>query len=131
MPPDPAEIRDAQLAAINAERDRRLALGFDYDFGDKRGVHRINTTDQDMKGWNEVTLMAQTALNLGQPETEISIKTGTGRITVTAMEWQSVLMAAAEVRQPLFNASFDLQEAETLPDDIKSDSLWLRPTALK
>ena len=26
---------------VIAERERRLALGFDYDFGDERGVHHI------------------------------------------------------------------------------------------
>ena len=33
---------------VAAERDRRLALGFNYDFGDSRGVHRIGTTLADI-----------------------------------------------------------------------------------
>ena len=122
--PTPEEAHAAKIAAINAERDRRLAAGFDYDFGDARGVHRINTTDADMRGWDEVTKMAQTALNLGQPETEIGIKTGTGRATVTASEWQMILLAVGQHRQPIFNAAFDLRAMEPIPADYAKDKHW-------
>ena len=122
--PTPEEARAAQIAAINTERDRRLAAGFDYDFGDARGVHRINTTDSDMRGWDEVTKMAQTALNLGQPDTEIGIKTGTGRVTVTASEWQMILLAAGMYRQPVFNAAFDLRAMDPIPADYADDKHW-------
>src|SRR5690606_41968408 len=48
-------IRAEFPALVVAERDRRLAMGFDYDFQDERGVHRISTTPADMAGWDEVT----------------------------------------------------------------------------
>ena len=119
-----AENLTERQQAVNAERDRRLAEGFDYDFGDKRGIHRVNTTDKDMRGWDEVTKTAQTAINLGQPETPIGIKTATGRVTVTAMEWQMVLIAAGQHRQPIFNAAFDLRDMDTIPDDVTDPALW-------
>ena len=122
--PTPEEIHAQKLKAIQNERDRRLALGFDYDFGDQRGVHRIGTTDSDMRGWDEVTKMAQTALNLQQPDAEINIKTDTGRETVTALEWQMILFAAGQHRQPIFNAAFDLREADPIPADVTDDALW-------
>ncbi len=40
---------------VISERDRRLSLGFEYDFGNERGVHHIATTPEDMKGWDEVS----------------------------------------------------------------------------
>jgi hypothetical protein len=48
--PDPV----VTVADVVAERARRLALGFLYDFGDARGVHHIGTTLDDMNGWDEV-----------------------------------------------------------------------------
>jgi hypothetical protein len=64
------------IELVAAERERRLAGGFDFDFGGARGVHRIGTTEQDRKGWEEVTTAAQTAILLGDPGFEIAIVPG-------------------------------------------------------
>ena len=115
--PTPAPVPFVFTAQdVNQERDNRLQAGFNYDFGDARGIHRIGTTEADMSGWDEVTKIAQTALNLGQPNYSISIKTDTGRVDVTASEWQMVLLAAGVFRQPIFNAAFDLRELDPIPD---------------
>lgn len=107
-----------------AERDRRLALGFDYDFGDARGVHRVNTTPADMLGWDEVTKLAQALINVGQPKQAITIATGTGLAQVTAMEWQSVLLAAAGLRQLVWSRSFALGAMDPIPADFTDDKYW-------
>jgi len=109
---------------VATERKRRLALGFDYDFADARGVHRIGTTDTDLNGWDEVSQIAQVAINLGQPATEIQIVTDTGPVAVTATEWQSVLLAAGAHRQPLWAASFALQATDPIPADFENDKYW-------
>lgn len=109
---------------VIAERERRLALGFDYDFGDGRGVHRIGTTAADLKGWDEVSKVAQAAINLGAPSTEIAIVTDTGPATVTALEWQMILAAAGAHRQPIWAASFVLQAMSPIPADYTNDSYW-------
>ena len=111
-------------ARVLAERARRLALGFDYDFEDERGVHRIGTTDQDMKGWDEVSKIAQALINLGMGSTPIDIVTDTGPCEVTAMEWQQVLAAAAAFRQPIWANSFELQAMGEIPEDPSDNEYW-------
>lgn len=119
LPAAPLSIND-----VFTERSRRLALGFDYDFGDARGVHRIGTTPEDMIGWNEVTTLAGALIASGAEGTLITIVTDTGVAEVTAEEWQQILIAAANFRQPIWGASFLLQAADPLPDDFRSDSYW-------
>lgn len=109
---------------VTTERERRLALGFDYDFGDSRGVHRIGTTKADLQGWDEVTKAAQAAINLGVPSTSFNIVTDTGAAVVTALEWQSILTAGAQFRQPIWAASFALLAATPIPMDFTMDSHW-------
>lgn len=109
---------------VVAERVRRLAAGFDYTFGDERGVHRVGTTEQDLAGWREVSDVANAAIAVGQPNTQIAIVTDTGAVTVTALEWQSILLAAAQFRQPIWAASFALQAASPIPAGFRSDTYW-------
>lgn len=112
-------------ADIIIERERRLALGFDYDFKDTRGIHHIGTTDADMKGWDEVSKVASAMLALGDQTTVINIVTNTGPAAVTALEWQHILIAAATFRQPIWAASFVLQAMNPIPTDITVDALWV------
>lgn len=109
---------------VAAERARRFAQGFDYDFGDARGVHHFGTTDADMKGWDEVTKMAQALLNAGDTSTTIDIETATGSAAVTAPEWNAIILHSGQVRQPLWQASFALQAMDPIPADYTADSYW-------
>ena len=120
-----AQARAAQIAAIEVERNRRLSIGFVYDFGDARGVHRIGTSEQDMRGWDEVTKVANAMLALGDQTSTIDIVTETGPAAVTAIEWQRILIAAGAFRQPIWIASFVLQAMETIPTDLTEDRYWL------
>jgi hypothetical protein len=117
--PPPPSIDD-----VTAERSRRMALGFDYDFADARGIHHIGTTDADMKGWDEVTTAAQAAIALGQATMTLNIVTNTGPVVVTALEWQQALLAASAARQPLWAASFALEATIPIPSDFKDDRYW-------
>jgi hypothetical protein len=112
------------IAQVITERQQRLASGFDYDFADARGVHRIGTTDADMTGWDEVSKAASALVALGLPDQEIGIVTDTGPCNVTAIEWQSVLVAAMQFRQPIFAASFVLQGSDPIPQDYADDVNW-------
>lgn len=109
---------------VIAERSRRLALGFDYDFGDARGLHHIGTTPQDMEGWGEVRDASNAFIALGLPNATINIVTNTGPVTITAMEFQSILAAATAARQPVWSASFGLQAMSPIPADYADDEYW-------
>jgi hypothetical protein len=117
--PGPPTVDD-----VAAERDRRLATGFSYDFKDSRGVVQIGTTDKDMIGWDEVTKLAQAYINTSQPAQPIEIETNSGAVSVTALEWQSVLIAAGAFRQPIWQASFVLQAMDPIPADYADNEHW-------
>ena len=110
------------VTMINAERDRRLASGFAYHFGDARGTHQIGTSPSDMKGWGEVSTYAGALLDSGDVETKIAIVTDTGPCEVTAAEWRAIEIAAAMFRQPIWARSFVLQAL--LPADYTNDAQW-------
>ncbi|WP_157470098.1 hypothetical protein [Desulfobulbus elongatus] len=112
------------MDAVQQERSRRLAGGYDYDFGDERGTHRIGTTDADMAGWDEVSKAAAAYIAAGDPDAEIGIVTDTGPVIVTAAEWQQVLIAAHQARQPIWMASFALQAMDPIPADFTDDRWW-------
>lgn len=107
---------------IIAERTRRLGLGFNYDFEDSRGVHRIGTSPSDMIGWGEVSTYAGALLDSGDTTTHIAIVTDTGPCQVTAPEWRAIEIAAAAFRQPIWAKSFLLMQ--TLPADYTDDTHW-------
>lgn len=125
-PPEPEPEPEPAAPTIDdviAERDRRLALGFDYDFGDVRGVHRIGTTPGDMRGWDEVTKIALARQALGST-TAIGIVMDTGPAEVTPLEWLALLEAANGFRQPIWHASFALQVMDPIPADYADDARW-------
>lgn len=122
-----AEAEKPTVEDVKRERERRLALGFDHDFGDDRGVHRIGTTAADMQGWDEVTSYASALLAVNDTTTLIDIATDTGAAQVTAQEWQSILLAAAAYRQPIWGASFVLQGlclTSTFTGDVTAWDGW-------
>lgn len=122
--PTPYALPPPTIADIVAERERRLSLGFNYNFGDARGIHAIGTTASDLAGWDEVTKATQAMIALGQPSATVDIVTNTGTATITAVEWQHVLLAAAAFRQPIWAASFALQTMSPIPTNYVADIYW-------
>jgi hypothetical protein len=118
------EAGSVTASDIEAERTRRLSAGFDFDFGDDRGVHHIGTSAADMVGWQEVTMLANAYLAMEGGERRISIATDSGAAVVTPLEWQSILIAAAAFRQPIWIASFALASLDPIPNDFKEDKYW-------
>ena len=117
-------LRRQMIEGVVAERERRLALGFDYNFGDARGVHRIGTTEKDLKGWDEVSKYAGALIDKGELSTQINIATDTGPCTVTPIEWRAIEIASAQYRQPLWAKSFALMASNPIPADYTHDSYW-------
>lgn len=118
---DPIIISPAQVVQ---ERARRLAAGFDFDFTDDRGVHRIGTTAADMAGWAEVTQWANAMQGLGNTEATLTAVTNTGPVTITPADWHAIIAAAHAFRQPLWQASFTLQAMSPIPLDYQDDHHW-------
>jgi hypothetical protein len=116
--------REELIAAVERERVRRLAAGFDYDFGDERGVHRIGTTEEDRKGWADVNIAAFKAVARGQGQKILHIFTNSGPVDVTADEWLAILDADEAFRQPIWQMSFALQAMEPIPQDIENQEYW-------
>ncbi len=116
-PPPPAPSLDDLKRLVDAEREARLSVGFDFDFGDTRGVHRFGTTGRDRLGWSEVEGMATAAINAGQVSLPIAVRTDTGDLTIAAHEWPAVRLAGAVALQPVWQASW------TIKDDIVSGLL--------
>lgn len=126
-PAPPPPTHEQKVAGIVAERERRLQEGFDYDFGNGRGVHRIGTTNADMVGWREVTDLANALIATGNGSTTINVLTDTGAVTITATEWAGILIAAAQFRQPIWAASFALQALDPIPNNYTADEHWVAP----
>lgn len=121
---EPATVAPS-VADVVAERDRRLSLGFDYDFGDERGVHRIGTTEADMLAWDrEVTPFANALVGTGDTESTITIVTDTGPATITGVEWLGILMFAGTVRQPIWAGYFMLIGSGDIPADYTDNRFW-------
>lgn len=116
------ELETIPVEMVLAERSRRLGAGFDFDFNGK--IHRIGTTEADMRGWDEVSKLSNALINIGQPGFEINIVTDTGPVTITPMIWQTVLVAAAAFRQPIWAGSFALQALDKIPEDYTNDKYW-------
>lgn len=113
---------------VIAERDRRLAKGVEFIFQDARGKHRFGATDSDMAGWSEVSEIANALIKTGQPGGEITISTETGIVKVTANEWQDIVLAIGEFRQPILVRSFELSSMTSIPTDFAVDARWQRKT---
>lgn len=120
---EPPPPRAPSKADVEAERDRRLARGFSYDLGDDRGVHRFGTTSADMTGWEEVSKLADVQRRVGSTD-PITISTETGVVEITPAEWDSILLASAAMRQPIWRASFTLAAMDPIPEDYAADTHW-------
>lgn len=121
----PADVPLITVQNIVTERERRLSLGFDYNFNDVRGIHHIGTTESDMIGWDEVTKFANALITLGNGSQVLTIVTNTGPVQLTALEWQNVLIAAGIFRQPIWAASFYLQTLDPIPANYADNSNWV------
>lgn len=112
---------------LQAELNRRLCLGFDFDFGDERGCHHFDTSPNDMKRWSEeVSLYAQAVMNSCEPNRKIEIKSNSGTVAITAAEWWEIVKTAASWRQPLYLSYFEMKAMNPIPPDFELNARWSR-----
>jgi len=50
--------------------------------------------------------------------------TDTGPASVTAPEWQAIMLAGAADRQVIWAKSFELQTMDPIPENFEDDSFW-------
>ena len=110
---------------VQAERIRRLGLGFSYDFKDVRGVHVIGTTPADMLGWDDVDKSVNALVTLGLISQTFDIVTNTGRATITPVDWAKITLGATAFRTPIWFASFTLEATPVIPQDYTADKYWV------
>ena len=114
----------AEGGRIVDERPRRLSGGFDHDFEDARGVVRISTSPDDMKGWAEVTTKARATIALGKSRETFNIHPEIAPAMITSLEWMEILEVADAFREPIWLALFAIQVANPIPDDFIDDAYW-------
>lgn len=113
---------------VYRERDRRLALGYDFDFGDARGVHHFATDDENMKGWNKVTDWAGLQLIVGNTLDWVELDTDTGQVAVVPVEWVAIFQAMTTWQQTLYSAAPTIAAMTPIPGDYTDDARWASPT---
>lgn len=118
------QVNAERRAGILEERARRIAMGFEYDFGDERGVHYIQTRPADEEGWKQADRWASAMTGLGDTESTLLINTSRGPVQVTAPEWHAIVAHGASVQQPIWQASFVLRAMDPVPEDYADDKWW-------
>ena len=121
MASPPPSIND-----VVRERSRRLAVGFDYNFGTAEApdIKHVGTSEEDMVGWNEVTSWANAQVALNDTTSTVTIMTDDGAVVVTAIGWLKVVNAATAFRQPIWAASFTLENMTPIPSDYTDNKWW-------
>ncbi|WP_142851029.1 DUF4376 domain-containing protein [Telmatospirillum sp. J64-1] len=123
----PAQIDPAQLrAAIDAERDRRLALGYRHDFGGDYGVQVLQTRDiDDRTNWLTLDASAKTLVASGMGEHILHIRTEANLIIpLTASEVITVLAAMAQHGAAIMAHSWALKDALAAGEEVDITQGW-------
>lgn len=104
-PATPEEVVASLCAAVDAERDRRLALDFTYDFGEtpavddggveiEAGERHLQMRESDRANWQALQGAALTAIVSGQPNTVLPMRAEDNwNIRTTATQVLQVLAA--------------------------------------
>lgn len=104
-PAMPEQVVASLCAAVDAERDRRLALDFTYDFGEtpavddggveiEAGERHLQMRESDRANWQALQGAALTAIVSGQPNTVLPMRAEDNwNIQTTATQVLQVLAA--------------------------------------
>lgn len=114
-----AEASAVLSAAVNAERQRRIAAGKVID-----GVH-VTGSNEDARNLTSLALAAQLRLASGDTETTTTFRDG-GNVDHQLMPAQvlSLWQQSAEFVSELYAASWALKAMEPIPEDFPNDAYW-------
>lgn len=131
--PEPVVLTVNQLcAAVDAERDRRLALDFDYDFGTitalddqgatiEAGVRSLQMRPEDRSNWQTALGVAHTAALSGAPGTIIPLRAEDNwNIQTTAAQVMATMAAMAAHGSALLFAGGAIKSAIRAAEDPAS-----------
>lgn len=139
---EPETLEQAKVrlcAAVDAERDRRIALDFSHDFGTvpalngageeiEAGVRQLQMRDADRARWQALQGAALTAIVSGQPDALMPMRAEDNwNIQTTATQVLSVLaaMTAHGAALLFFGASLkDAIRASEEPETVDIASGW-------
>lgn len=131
-PLTPEEVVARLCTAVDAERDRRLALDFTYDFGETQAVddsgaeiqageRRLQMSPLDRSNWQTLQGAALTAFISGTPETVLPIRAEDNwNIQTTAEQVLQVLAAMTEHGAALLFAGGAIKSAIRAAEDPAS-----------
>lgn len=115
--PEPSRSETELIDYVEKRRKAKTSIGYNYDFGDARGVHTIGTTVKDRDGWDEVWRLSDSLIKKNQGTATLKIRTDTGETTITASEWPDIQAAGTLYFQPVYDASW------TIKDEIKAGTI--------
>lgn len=138
----PEEVVASLCAAVDAERDRRLALDFTYDFGEtpavddggveiEAGERHLQMRESDRANWQALQGAALTAIVSGQPDTVLPMRAEDNwNIQTTATQVLQVLAAmTAHGAALLFHGGALKSAIRTAEDPASVDILTGWPEA--
>lgn len=111
-------------ADINAERDRRVAVGSTFDV---TGVGKIPVAGDPITSRNMQGLAVSAQLRIGQGQADVITKYRDEDNVVHDLNQYQVIelwSKAAAYVEAVFQASWALKEMPTIPDDFAKDKYW-------
>lgn len=108
------EILTAALVAarVDAERDRRLALGYQHNFGGSAGIRTLDNRDEtDAINWLGLNSMAEKLIAGGQGAAMLPIRdAGNETFTASAETVSTAMMGMAQWRAGILSHSWTLKD---------------------
>lgn len=118
------EARAAKIAAINAERERRIAQGATVSVPGVGDVP-VQGRDVDVRNLQGLGLMAMARVAAGDVETVTVFRDADNTDhELTPPQILALVQGAAIAAESIIQASWAIKAMEPLPDDVTADELW-------
>lgn len=114
-----AQAREAEHAAVNAERQRRIVAGAVI------GGVRVTGRDEDARNLTNLALAAQLRIAGGDATTPTTYRDGDNvDHDLTPPQMLALWQQSAAYVSALYAASWAIKAMEPVPEDVTADELW-------